>query len=220
MQKDDVTYYLFNSESYNVQLNNNNLDLIDVSLPINFLVHGWSGDSNDSWIYELVDLYLENGDVNVITVDWSGPAGDFYPTSVKEVKEIGKYFGEFIINIYENCGGNLSDVHIIGHALGAHVAAFAGKDVQKETEMSVGRITGLDVALPLFVFVDKDNRFSKGDAEVVVAIHTDGGVAGFLEAIGDVDFYPNGGVPPQPGCHDITSEYKELGKLFTFSFFF
>ena len=34
------------------------------------------------------------------------------------------------------------------------------------------------------------------------AIHTCGGSLGFLDAIGDVDFYPNGGLRPQPGCGD------------------
>lgn len=71
--------------------------------------------------------------------------------------------------------------------------------------MSVGRITGLDPALPLFSLVDEEDRLSKDDADLVVAVHTDGGFAGFMDAVGDIDFYPNGGTPIQPGCIEITS---------------
>lgn len=84
--------------------------------------------------------------------------------------------------------------------MGAHVSGFAGKTLQNLSQVSIGRITGLDAALPMFSLVQEDDRLSKGDADLVVAIHTDGGFAGFLDAIGDIDYFPNGGTPPQPGC--------------------
>lgn len=84
--------------------------------------------------------------------------------------------------------------------MGAHVSGFAGKTLQNLSNVTVGRITALDAALPLFSLVEEEDRLSKGDADVVVAIHTDGGFAGFMDEIGDIDFYPNGGNPPQPGC--------------------
>lgn len=34
----------------------------------------------------------------------------------------------------------------------------------------------------------------------VDVIHTSGWWAGYYDAIGAVDFYPNGGFPDQPGC--------------------
>lgn len=90
MDREDVTYFLFNKDVYNVQIDYDTLDLIDTSLPIIFITHGWVADSNDSWVPELADAYLDSGDYNVITVDWSGPAGDFYPSTVEDVKYIGK----------------------------------------------------------------------------------------------------------------------------------
>ena len=36
-------------------------------------------------------------------------------------------------------------------------------------------------------------------------IHTAGGAAGYMQPLGHVDFYPNGGVPPQPGCVETNS---------------
>lgn len=58
-------------------------------------------------------------------------------------------------------------------------------------------LTGLDPAGPLFY----TGRYLKaGDAEFVDIIHTDEGLLGQVEHSGDVDFLPNGGHTPQPGC--------------------
>lgn len=89
VNKNDVTYYLFNHKNYNEKIDNENLDKVDTSQPALFLIHGWKGDSNSSWMEELTDILLRKGSVNVVTVDWSGPAGDLYPISVDEVKYIG-----------------------------------------------------------------------------------------------------------------------------------
>lgn len=61
-------------------------------------------------------------------------------------------------------------------------------------------IAGLDPAFPLYVFEKASQRLSPNDAEFVDVIHTDGGLLGYPWPLGHVDFYPNGGVPLQPGC--------------------
>lgn len=96
-------------------------------------------------------------------------------------------------------GLSLSDVHIMGASLGAHIAGFAGA----YNSGLIGRITGLDAAGPLFEtprLKDPVDRLDKTDAVFVDNIHTCGGIAGFLQPIGHVDFYPNNGTIPQPGC--------------------
>lgn len=85
-----MTYFLFNNEFYNIQIDDSSLDLVDTSLPIIFIIHGWVAGSNDSWVSELSDAYLKKENCNVINVDWSGPAGNFYPSTVEEVKYISK----------------------------------------------------------------------------------------------------------------------------------
>lgn len=91
---------------------------------------------------------------------------------------------------------------MIGHSLGGQVAGFAGQKVIKLTGSQIRQITGLDAAGPLFEVpkVPRNSRLSNDDAIVVDAIHTDGGVFGFKEPLGTIDFFPNGGVPVQPGC--------------------
>nr|KAG5708265.1 hypothetical protein BaRGS_021199 [Batillaria attramentaria] len=67
--------------------------------------------------------------------------------------------------------------------------------------------TGLDPAEPYFVHLDNDMRLDKSDAVFVDIMHTDGEAFavtkgyGMADALGDVDFYPNGGID-QPGCVD------------------
>lgn len=111
--------------------------------------------------------------------------------------------GNLILNLFANYSANLKDFHLIGHSLGAHIAGFAGKAVQNYTNSSIGRITGLDPAGPLYLLASAENRLASTDAELVVALHTDGGVLGYLGEIGDIDFYANGGTPNQPGCFDF-----------------
>lgn len=58
----------------------------------------------------------------------------------------------------------------------------------------------MDPALPLFEPNTGNKRLKSSDAEFVDIIHTDGGLLGNLEPMGDADFYPNKGVGVQPGC--------------------
>lgn len=58
---------------------------------------------------------------------------------------------------------------------------------------------GLDPAGPGFDS-SKKGRLDSSDAEFVDIIHTSGLWAGFFGACGHADFYPNNGVPNQPGC--------------------
>lgn len=77
--------------------------------------------------------------------------------------------------------------------------------MQNLTGQSIGRITGLDPAGPLYLLATAEQRLADTDADLVVALHTDGGVLGYLGQIGDIDFYANGGTPHQPGCYDFLS---------------
>ncbi|NEU35082.1 hypothetical protein GN156_30960, partial [bacterium LRH843] len=78
----------------------------------------------------------------------------------------------------------------------AHVAGIAGG---QRNSTKLPRITELDPADPLFPD-DPKQRLERSQADFVDVIHTGGNLIGYYEAIGDVDFYPNGGTPIQPGC--------------------
>lgn len=63
----------------------------------------------------------------------------------------------------------------------------------------IGKIVGLDPALPLFRYSLADARLADTDAEYVETIHTNAGTLGFVQPLGQASFYPNGG-SKQPGC--------------------
>jgi hypothetical protein len=60
----------------------------------------------------------------------------------------------------------------------------------------------------MFGNAELDGRLDAGDAILVDNIHTASGSLGFKEPYGHVDFYPNKGTRPQPGCEglDVASE--------------
>lgn len=63
-------------------------------------------------------------------------------------------------------------------------------------------ISGLDPARPAFESVGPKKRISTSDAKLVEIIHTNDRYYGLPDAVGHLDFYPNGGGKSQPGCHD------------------
>lgn len=89
---DEVNFFYFSSEVDNTEIyaNDSSLESVDVSLPIAFIIHGWEDDSNDTWVEDLTDLYVEKGEYNVITVDWAEPADSFYIVSVEDVRAVGE----------------------------------------------------------------------------------------------------------------------------------
>lgn len=80
----------------------------------------------------------------------------------------------------------------LGHSLGAHISGAAGQSFQNTAGKLLPRITGLDPANPCFKEGETLQGLMRGDAEFVDIIHTNSGVLGKRDPIGDADFYPNG----------------------------
>jgi len=79
---------------------------------------------NSDSVAEVRSAYLEKTgkDYNVIAVDWEEAASDIlYFTSAYATKSIGEYVAHVINHMHVKHGANLTDIHIIGHSLGAHV---------------------------------------------------------------------------------------------------
>lgn len=73
--------------------------------------------------------------------------------------------------------------------------------------MNLSSLTGLDPARPMFEgSAGPESSLDKNDAEFVDVIHSSAGSLGYMEPIGDVDFYPNNGKAHQPGCKGILKE--------------
>ncbi|XP_061162928.1 inactive pancreatic lipase-related protein 1-like [Saccostrea echinata] len=172
----------------------------DSNLPTIFITHGFQDTAKSGWPLEMKDALLENGDMNVIAVDWSkGTQGTIYRQSAANTRVVGATIGNMIKALRDSVSLPLGQVHLIGHSLGAQIMGYAGDWVR-----GIGRITGLDPAGLYFEKFDTKVKLDPSDASFVDVIHTDG--ASLLEMAfgirtpnGHVDFYPNGGTR-QPGC--------------------
>lgn len=112
---------------------------------------------------------------------------------------VGPLLAKFIDFLVANTDITTSDIYLVGHSLGAHIAGIAGKNV---TSGKINTIYGLDPAGPMFfTFISKE-RLDVHDAKYVEVIHTS--YQGFGKPIGYSDFYVNGG-KIQPGCNMLTS---------------
>lgn len=70
--------------------------------------------------------------------------------------------------------------------------------------------SGLDPAGP--GWGNNNNALNRNSGAYVEAIHTDGRLLGIMDAIGDGNFYPNGGRSPQPGCSGVTASTCSHGR--------
>jgi pancreatic triacylglycerol lipase len=145
--------------------------------------------------------YLARGDFNCISIDWGvGAASITYIIARNNVDPAGAVAAQFVEFLESVGGADYNSMTIVGHSLGAHVAGFMGR----HTQGRLNTIIGTDPAGVLFSLDNPDGRLDDTDAQYVESIVTNGGTLGFMEPIGDANFYPNGG-SSQPGCGiDIT----------------
>ncbi|XP_060527866.1 lipase member H-B-like [Cylas formicarius] len=166
--------------------------------PVRFITHGWMSDATKDMAINLTNGFLNKYDANIFVVDWSRISKNiFYPIPMMATWEVGNHIAKYLNYLTDNLGVDPGDIHMVGHSLGAHVSGFAARAAKGR----IGRVTGLDPALPGFsVGLVEGGTISAEDAQFVDIIHTCAGFLGYKEPLGHVDFYPNGGTPPQPGC--------------------
>ncbi|XP_011704829.1 PREDICTED: phospholipase A1-like [Wasmannia auropunctata] len=86
----------------------------------------------------------------------------------------------------------------MGHSLGAHVSAFAAKNLQQSAGYgNISLLIGADPASPGYIFKDCKDRFCNTDAKRVVALHTS--MIGLQKSLGHLDLWFNNGLG-QPAC--------------------
>lgn len=87
-----------------------------------------------------------------------------------------------LIEALVDSGMNLSDLSLVGHSLGAHVAGCAAKRLNSHRK--IGSIIGLDPAAIGYDFDETENRLCDTDAEYVQVIHTDIAKFGMAKPMG------------------------------------
>lgn len=126
--ENDIDYFLWNSRTTREQLRNNAYGSnILTNAPVKILMHGWSHDITSFWYPFTIDTYVRTG-VNVIALDWSSTAQLPLPiaTDVARLDALSVHIARFIIGLSQTTGIPFSQIHIIAHSLGAHLAGFTG----------------------------------------------------------------------------------------------
>jgi pimeloyl-ACP methyl ester carboxylesterase len=208
ISREDVIFYFYPSDgSEPVPVSSKNCTrFMDPKVDTKFIIHGWTDNALLPWIRNMSTLYHEKGKYNVIAPDWSKDADQNYVYAASAIQGVGYMIGDFIIDIVKKHNKDfLQIVHVIGHSMGGQGAGFAGQRVITELGKNISRISGLDVASPLFeipVLRPPDLRLSPTDADFTDLIHTQLGFRGLISPGGKVDFYVNTKNVIQPGCTD------------------
>lgn len=92
----------------------------DPSLPTAVYVHGWleSGKLDLSTL-AVRGAYLDRGDHNVVTVDWSYYSKNinYHVSVIPQLKVIAETIAESILLLVKN-GCDIQMMHLVGHSLG------------------------------------------------------------------------------------------------------
>ncbi|OXA61527.1 Endothelial lipase [Folsomia candida] len=200
---------------------NSKPSLIRDNAKTTFVIDGFLSHGNTPMSQTIKDALVKTRpSENVIVIDWGALSGSGNPivalnllrTSqtylfvLGNVGPVGRKVAEFVNYLAKVASIEPSQMHVIGHSLGAHIAGAVGfwatSDFGKN--MTLGRITGLDPAGPFFSGgLNMDRRLSKGDATFVDIYHTNrNGLGDSDHRLGDVDVYVNGG-DNQPGCGNV-----------------
>uniref|UniRef100_A0A7G3B8S6 Putative vitellogenin n=1 Tax=Lutzomyia longipalpis TaxID=7200 RepID=A0A7G3B8S6_LUTLO len=176
--------------------------------PVVILITGWLSNSENK-TNEAADTiysaYKCRGNTNFILVDTADYVGTLYAWSALNTEDLGAILAPAINALTKHA--NISQFHVMGHSLGAHIAGATGRYFQDLTDKSLPRITGLDPARPCFNQGEALSGLGRGDADLVDVIHSNSDGLGKKEPIGDVDFYPNGVKILMPGCFDISCSH-------------
>uniref|UniRef100_A0A8C9QDV6 Lipase member H n=1 Tax=Spermophilus dauricus TaxID=99837 RepID=A0A8C9QDV6_SPEDA len=169
---------------------------LNVTRKTTFIIHGFRPTgSAPVWMGDLVEALLSAEHMNVVVVDWNrGATTVIYTHAANKTKKVAIILKEFIDQMLAE-GASLDNIYMIGVSLGAHISGFVGEMYDGQ----LGRITGLDPAGPLFNGRPPQDRLDPSDAQFVDVIHSDTDALGYKEPLGNIDFYPNGGLD-QPGC--------------------
>uniref|UniRef100_A0A1I8NWW3 Lipase domain-containing protein n=1 Tax=Stomoxys calcitrans TaxID=35570 RepID=A0A1I8NWW3_STOCA len=184
----DVKFYLYTRDNANTaqELFINNEDSVkkshfEKSRPTRIIIHGWGGSYTSTPNKPIREAYLSKDNYNIISVDWNAYSKLNYVSARAKVPVVGEDVAEFVDFLNAKFGMSFSNLVVIGHSLGAHVAGYCGKRVKRGT---LAAIVGLDPAYPMYSYENPETRLASTDAKYVQTIQTNGNVKGFLKPIG------------------------------------
>lgn len=115
----------------------------DTKLRLTVIVHGFTQDGFKPWITKMRKELMKNEIMNIIVVNWEIGASSLtsYDVAAGNARLVGAQLTELIMELYNRFSYESTNIHVIGHGLGAHVAGFAGTLLSMR-KMRLRRITG------------------------------------------------------------------------------
>uniref|UniRef100_A0A8P0P2G3 Triacylglycerol lipase n=1 Tax=Canis lupus familiaris TaxID=9615 RepID=A0A8P0P2G3_CANLF len=107
-----------------------------------FIIHGFIDKGEESWLANMCKKMFVVESVNCICVDWKSGSRTGYTQASQNIRIVGAEVAYFVEVLQSAFGYSPSDVHIIGHSLGAHAAGEAGRRLNG----TAGRITGFGMS--------------------------------------------------------------------------
>ncbi|KAJ8918549.1 hypothetical protein NQ315_013054, partial [Exocentrus adspersus] len=179
---------------------NNDSDII-------ILIHDFTANGYTGWVKHLAKVVLDKTPhKNIISVDWQRGAEPPYDQAISNARVVALEIILLLKELKEKADVDFSQVHVIGHGVGAHIAGYVGT-----TYNSIKKITGLDPSGPRFEGLPDLVKLNPTDAKYVEVLHTDAYDSrsqGAREAMGHSDFYVNNGLQ-QPDC-PMNTTFPEL----------
>ncbi|XP_055910936.1 endothelial lipase [Eupeodes corollae] len=146
-------------------------------------------------------IYMQEArkDYNIIIVDFAQNILQLY-NAIKHNVFVHGYFVSKLISALVQNGVRQSDITLVGHSVGANIAALGGR---LHSEEKTGRRLAALIAIdPALMCQRKDVYVNAHVCEKVIVIHGENGIFSVTEPLGTVDIYPNGNnVRYQPGCN-------------------
>ncbi|WP_413200005.1 hypothetical protein [Nostoc piscinale] len=198
----------------------NRSGIINSSEPTYTIIHGYQSTAGNAgnnyqpadWVGNIAQTIRQReSNANIILVDWeAGASSLYYPTAAGNTRDVGNQLATYL----RSRGVAPSDVNLIGHSLGAHVAGFAGTAYRAATGSSIGQIVGLDPAGPNFEGAAVGDRLDPTDATRVTAIHTSE-TLGYDARLATLDLYINWNDLFQPGQISFVGNHSYAHTLYT-----
>jgi pimeloyl-ACP methyl ester carboxylesterase len=162
------------------------------------VIHGFQSGANKPWVKNIESqLAQRDPSANVVALDWLDDGkGLSYVTAANKTADAGAKLAKYL----KDNNIDPSNVTLIGHSLGAHVAGFASQSCKSILGKGVGEIIALDPAGVKFATILQTHGLNKECAERVTVIHTNY-TLGTRENLGHLDIHVNPNDFTQPS-HD------------------
>ncbi|KAG7309480.1 hypothetical protein JYU34_005448 [Plutella xylostella] len=101
----------------------------DSEKPTVFYAHGFVELAEDESVRTVVTAYLRAGGHNVVVVDWANLGFGSYLQAGRNVQLVGRDLGRRLLKL-TTLGLPAARLHLVGHSLGAHLVAYAARQMK------------------------------------------------------------------------------------------